>query len=79
MRLFELLHVYVGIAAILRDPNKAFASLNQACRRARLSDCKVRRAIAALSREAGDPLVEVKNRRWGLTTIPFVLAQPPAP
>ncbi len=68
MRLLEILNVFVDSGALLRDPSRAFASLNQLSRRAHHSDDKIRRAIAALSKEACDPLVEVKNRRWGLTT-----------
>jgi DNA-binding transcriptional LysR family regulator len=69
MRLFEVLSVFVLCATFLRGPNRSFASLNQVARRASVTDDKLRRAIAALSREARDPLVEVKGRRLVLTTI----------
>ena len=70
MRPLEELTQYIALVRPLLKPNHAVTSLGQLSRWARIQDDKARRVLARMSEACGgDSLVELKGRKYALTTV----------
>jgi DNA-binding transcriptional LysR family regulator len=68
MRALEELALFVALVKPLTKANHSCTSLNQLARWTRIQDDKARRTVTRLAEAVGDPLLEVRGRRYCLTT-----------
>lgn len=69
MRALEELGMFVELVKPLTKPTHSCTSLNQLARWGRIQEDKARRTISRMAEAVGDPLLEVRGRRYCLTAV----------